>query len=302
MTIVFMALLIIALLGCWYGWWRNRKLTRCINRILDEVLSDIPVSQSDIKEGEISALASKAKQIQDKVDHSVVQAETEKEAVKQLISNMSHQLKTPLANVMMYQEMLENESIDETKRHIFLQKMKKQTNKLDWILNALFKMVELEQGAVVFDSQPLAIRTTLAEAVGATLDKAEAKKIKISVGPFVDCFLYHNRKWTTEVFVNLIENAIKYTPVGGQITITVEPFEFYSAIHITDNGIGIRSEEHTAIFQRFYRGKDVENIEGSGIGLTLSRMILENEKGYITVDSEPGKGSTFSVFLQNCHK
>ncbi len=302
MTIVFMALLIIALLGCWYGWWRNRKLTRCINRILDEVLSDIPVSQSDIKEGEISALASKAKQIQDKVDHSVVQAETEKEAVKQLISNMSHQLKTPLANVMMYQEMLENESIDETKRHIFLQKMKKQTNKLDWILNALFKMVELEQGAVVFDSQPLAIRTTLAEAVGATLDKAEAKKIKISVEPFVDCFLYHNRKWTTEVFVNLIENAIKYTPVGGQITITVEPFEFYSAIHITDNGIGIRSEEHTAIFQRFYRGKDVENIEGSGIGLTLSRMILENEKGYITVDSEPGKGSTFSVFLQNCHK
>lgn len=302
MTIVFIALLIIALFGCWYGWWRNRKLTRCINRILDEVLSDIPVSQSDIKEGEISALASKAKQIQDKVDHSVVQAEIEKEAVKQLISNMSHQLKTPLANVMMYQEMLENESVDETKRHIFLQKMKKQTNKLDWILNALFKMVELEQGAVVFDSQPLAIRATLAEAVGATLDKAEAKKIKISVEPFVDCFLYHNRKWTTEVFVNLIENAIKYTPVGGQITITVEPFEFYSAIHITDNGIGIRSEEHAAIFQRFYRGKDVENIEGSGIGLTLSRMILENEKGYITVDSEPGKGSTFSVFLQNCHK
>lgn len=302
MTIVFVVLFVVALLGCWYGWWRNRKLTRCINRVLDEVLSDVPVSQSDIKEGEISALASKAKQIQDKVDHSVAQAETEKEAVKQLISNMSHQLKTPLANVMMYQEMLENEAIDETKRHIFLEKMKKQTDKLDWILNALFKMVELEQGAVVFDTQPLAIRATLAEAVGATLDKAENKKIEICVEPFTDCLLYHNRKWTAEVFVNLIENAIKYTPPGGRITIHVEPFELYTAIHITDTGVGIRPEEHTAIFQRFYRSKEVENIEGSGIGLTLSRMILEREKGYITVASEPGKGSTFSVFLQNCHK
>lgn len=302
MTIVFVVLFVVALLGCWYGWWRNRKLTRCLNRILDEVLSDVPVSQSDIKEGEISALASKAKQIQDKVDHSVAQAETEKEAVKQLISNMSHQLKTPLANVMMYQEMLENEAIDETKRHIFLEKMKKQTDKLDWILNALFKMVELEQGAVVFDTQPLAIRATLAEAVGATLDKAENKKIEICVEPFTDCLLYHNRKWTAEVFVNLIENAIKYTPPGGRITIHVEPFELYTAIHITDTGVGIRQEEHTAIFQRFYRSKDVENIEGSGIGLTLSRMILEREKGYIIVASEPGKGSTFSVFLQNCHK
>ena len=112
--------------------------------------------------------------------------------------------------------------------------------------------------------------------------------------------MYHNRKWTVEVFVNLLENAIKYTDKGGAISIRVKPYELYTEIQFADNGRGIRREELTDIFKRFYRSPEVENMEGSGIGLYLSNLILEKEKGYITAASEYGKGSCFSVFLQNC--
>ena len=103
-----------------------------------------------------------------------------------------------------------------------------------------------------------------------------------------------------EVFVNLLENAMKYTEKGGSISIRVKAYELYTEIQISDNGRGIRQEELTDIFKRFYRSPEVENMEGSGIGLYLANLILEKEKGYITVLSEYGKGSCFSVFLQNC--
>lgn len=300
---LFIAVLFAALvlaLGCVYGWYRNRKMYRTIDRMLDEILDGEPVSQSDIREGEISALAAKAKRIQEKVDSGIIRAEEEKEQVKSLISNMSHQLKTPLAGLMMYREMLEDEGLDVETRRRFLEKMKGQSEKIDWILQSLFKMVNLEQGAVVFEAEALPVRDTILDAVTASLDKADRREIEILTETFEDRILWHNRKWTAEVLVNLLENAVKYTEPGGRITISVRPMEMYTEIAVSDTGRGIRQEELTEIFKRFYRSRDVENIEGSGIGLYLSRLILEHEKGYITAASVPGEGSTFSVFLQNC--
>ena len=273
---------------------------RTIDRMRDEILDGEPISQSDIREGEISVLASKAKRVKEKVDLGISTAEEEKEQVKSLISNMSHQLKTPLAGLMMYREMLEDEGTDEEMRKRFLGKMKGQSEKIDWILKSLFKMVNLEQGAVVFEAEALPVRDTILDAVTAVLDRADQRNIRILTEPFEDRLLWHNRKWTAEVLVNLLENAVKYTEPGGCITISVNPMEMYTEIAVRDTGRGIRKEELNEIFKRFYRSRDVENIEGSGIGLYLSRLILEQEKGYMTAESELGEGSKFSVFLQNC--
>lgn len=273
---------------------------RTIDRMLDEILDGEPISQSDIREGEISVLASKAKRVKEKVDLGISTAEEEKEQVKSLISNMSHQLKTPLAGLMMYREMLEDEGTDEEMRKRFLGKMKGQSEKIDWILKSLFKMVNLEQGAVVFEAEALPVRDTILDAVTAVLDRADQRNIRILTEPFEDRLLWHNRKWTAEVLVNLLENGVKYTEPGGCITISVNPMEMYTEIAVRDTGRGIRKEELNEIFKRFYRSRDVENIEGSGIGLYLSRLILEQEKGYMTAESVLGEGSKFSVFLQNC--
>ena len=281
-----------------YEYRRRKKLYRETDRMLESILEGDPILVSDLKEGEVSALSGKIRKIQEKQEMSVSQAEEEKEQVKSLISNMSHQLKTPLANIRMYEEILREENQDAETREKFLAKMQTQSEKLEWILNSLFKMVKLEQNVMVFEASMCPIQKTILDAVNLVYEKAAKKQIQIKTGYISDLLLYHNAKWTSEVFVNLLENAVKYTGEGGTIQIDLKQYEMYAEIRITDTGMGIRKEEIPRIFQRFYRSKDVENLEGSGIGLYLSRLIAEKEKGYIQVESVYGKGSSFSVFLR----
>ncbi len=270
-----------------------------LGRMLDQVLERGEIGISDVREGALAALANKAVRIQEKLEYELNQAQNEKEQVKSLISNMSHQLKTPLGNVMMYRELLETQQ-DVCQQRLFLKKMKQQLDKTDWILQSLFKMTRLEQGAIQFEAQAASIKNTLLGAVNSVYERAEKKKIQISAVPFEDIRLLHNPKWTAEVFCNILENAVKYSKENSRIQIQVIPMELYTEIQISDEGIGIHKEELTQIFKRFYRSREVENMEGSGIGLYLARLILEKEKGYMTVTSEYGKGSSFHVFLQNC--
>lgn len=293
--------LIIALcLAIAYSVYQKRQTYRKIDRLLDSVLTREEIIYSDVEEGEFSALVSKIKQIQEVLDSHVQNAEAEKEQVKSLVSNMSHQLKTPLANLSLYGEILGREEISSERRKEFVDKMGRQIDKLNWMIESLSKMVKLEQNIEGFEADDLEIRQTILDSVDAVYEKMEKKELHLIVEPFTDCRLFHNRKWTVEAFVNLLENAIKYTQKGGTVSIGVHPYELYTEIRISDNGRGIRQEELTDIFKRFYRSPEVENMEGSGIGLYLSNLILEKEKGYITADSEYGKGSCFSVFLQNC--
>lgn len=283
-----------------YSVYQKRQTYRKIDRLLDRVLSQETIVYSDVEEGEFSALVSKMKQIQEVLGSHVQNAEAEKEQVKSLVSNMSHQLKTPLANLSLYGEILGKEEVSSECRAEFVDKMQRQIEKLNWIVESLSKMVKLEQNIEDFEANDIGIRQTILDSVDTVYEKLEKKEIRLVLETFNDCCLFHNRKWTVEVFVNLLENAMKYTEKGGTISISVHPYELYTEIKISDNGRGIRQEELTDIFKRFYRSPEVENMEGSGIGLYLSNLILEKEKGYITVVSEYGKGSCFSVFLQNC--
>lgn len=296
---IFVMILIIVLAAAVLEWYQRRKMYRQVDKMLEQVLNRERIEISDIQEGEISALASKMIRVQEKLEYELNSAQEEKEQVKSLISNMSHQLKTPLSSVIMYRDLLEMET-ERDQRQYFLDKMKLQLGKIDWILKSLFKMVRLEQGAIQFETGRISLKDTLLIALNSIYDQAEKKEICIVTEPFSDCMLLHNKKWTAEVFVNILENAIKYSEKGSTIEIKVYPLELFTEIRFQDYGIGIRKDELTNIFQRFYRSKDVENKEGSGIGLYLSRLILDQEKGYMTVSSDYGKGSCFSVFLQNC--
>lgn len=296
---IFVIFLFVILFIAVMEWYQKRRMYQLIDQMLEQVLNREKIEISDIQEGKISALASKVIRVQEKLEYEVNQAQKEKEQVKCLISNMSHQLKTPLSNVVMYRDLLELEPEAEQRAN-FLERMKIQLEKLDWILQSLFKMVKLEQGVIQFETEQSSLKETLLSALNSTYDKAVKKEICIITKPFKDCLLMHNRKWTAEVFSNILENAIKYSEKGSKIEIQVNPLELFTEIRFQDYGMGIKKEELTKIFQRFYRSKEAENKEGSGIGLYLSRMILEKEKGYMTVTSDYGKGSCFSVFLQNC--
>lgn len=292
----------IVLLGmlCYYYRKKYLKLYFNIDKMLDELLSERAVSQSDLKEGEASALAGKMMRVQEKLNLEICQAKEEKESVKSLISNMSHQLRTPLSNVMMYQELLENQTLVPEKRSVFQRKLKEQTEKINWILQSLFKMVRLEEGVIQFDAEPHPVKETLRKAINSVYEKAVSKEIEIISRHFDEISLVHNVKWTAEALENILENAVKYSPRRSRIEISIKQFEMYSQIRISDQGIGIHEKEFNHIFKRFYRSREVQELEGSGIGLYLAKLILEKQKGYITIESKPGEGSSFLVFLQNC--
>ena len=277
----------------------NRTLYRHADQMLDAAFNQTPIAQSGIKEGPVSALADKAEKVRQLFMLEVEQAQQEKEQVKQLISNMSHQLKTPLANLMMYQEMLKAPDLTQDQRQRFTDKMESQTEKINWIVQSLFKMARLEQNAIDFQVSPLPIQDTIMEAIGAVYEKARKKNLLIEQKNRENPILLHNQSWTAEALVNLLENAVKYTEEGGSISIEVTPLEMYTEIAVSDTGIGVPPSEYQAVFQRFYRGSNARQAEGSGIGLYLSRLILEKEKGYLTLSAGREKGSCFTVLLPN---
>ncbi|MCC0632933.1 MULTISPECIES: sensor histidine kinase [unclassified Clostridioides] len=271
-----------------------------LSLMLNQLLEGKEVSYPDTKDTRVSKISYQVKKVKDMIEIEVEQSKSEKEAIKSLISNMSHQLKTPLSNITIYCELLENMNLPTSKKVEFLQKMKNQTFKIDWLLESLFKMTKLEDGVIRFETEELMIKDTIVQSISTVFNKAESKNIKINLETFSDIKLFHNKKWTIEAIVNVLENAIKYSPSDSIITISVEKMELYTKIIIKDEGIGIDSKELNNIFKRFYRSKNVENQNGTGIGLYLTRLILEKENGNIIVESKLGRGSCFSIFLQNC--
>lgn len=227
------------------------------------------------------------------------QAVDEKNQVMELISDLSHQLKTPLANIVMNMELLKDSTMDETQKKDFLEHTAGQAAKMQWLMENLLKASRLENGMIDFQADNTPVKGTIAKAVSAVYAQAAGKQIQIRVEEFQDFPLYHNPKWTAEALTNLLENAVKYSPRGSCVRIGISRLDIYTRIFVADEGIGIPEKEYNQIFQRFYRGRAVEQEEGSGLGLYLAQLILQCEKGYITVASRPGKGSTFSVFLLN---
>ncbi|MDD3279672.1 MAG: HAMP domain-containing sensor histidine kinase [Lachnospiraceae bacterium] len=295
--------LVIILLLIGYEFVQKRKYNRfynCVNSMLDDIIYGREIQEPNLTEKAESVIANKIFRISDKLNFEIGQAVTEREKIKMLISDMSHQLKTPLANVMMYGDILKNMELDKERRVLFQTKLCNQTEKIAWIMNSLFKMTRLEEGVLEFEVSECDIQDTIQRAVNDVREKARAKNIKIQINNLEEKMAFHNEKWTAEVLQNLLENAIKYSAKDDTIQIFIEQQATYTQINVSDNGLGISKQDQINIFKRFYRSKDVEKYEGSGIGLYLSRLILEKERGYITVESTKGVGSCFSVFLLNC--
>ncbi len=221
----------------------------------------------------------------------------ERADLQELISDISHQVKTPISNLKMVNATLLEQPMPEEKQREFLQASSSQLEKLDFLMQAMIKTSRLETGVISLDRKIQPLYDTLAAALGGILLNAERKHIHVGVDCPEDIILPHDRKWTSEALFNILENAVKYTPAGGTIRVSVQSWEFYVKIDITDSGKGIAENRQGIIFKRFYREEEVHDIEGIGIGLYLAREIITMQGGYIKVTSTVGCGSTFSVFL-----
>jgi len=280
--------------------WRVTKIVDSVDQVLERVLAgELAPPGVTNSEDRISSLAHKANRITSMLIEEAAAAKTEKMTVQGFISDMSHQMKTPLAGIAMYTELLLEGNLTAEDSQEFLSRVKISADKLQWMTDSLIKLSRLEAGAIALVPMLAGVRQTISEAITLVLAEADRRNIKIEVAKFEDVQLHHDRKWTVEALVNILDNAVKYSKDGGEIAIRVEALQQYTKIIIADNGIGIPKSEWNKIFTRFYRGKNVKDKEGVGLGLYLARVIMESQDGYVLVDSAPGQGSTFSLFLRS---
>lgn len=231
------------------------------------------------------------------------QMEREEGKIKSLVTDISHQLKNPLASLKMSYEIADSASFSQAEQNAFLLQGKEEVKKLDSLFEALINVSRLEAHMIQIVPVLSSIKKTLFSAVNSIYMKAFDKQIEISMEEFTDLELPHDPKWTEEVIVNILDNAVKYAEENTHIEIKVNSLVSYVLIEIADEGIGIPRSEMNKIFRRFYRGqsKEVSGIGGSGVGLYLARRILEEQGGNITVTSGRNKGSIFQVMLPKEH-
>lgn len=284
------ALLIIAVIVM-YG-----RTSAVLDRV-DEMISraiDHTLTENEFSEEKMSKVEAKLYQFLHAAKMDGQQMEQEKDSIKELISDISHQTKTPVANILLYTQLLEEKgTLGETEREL-LSRISSQTEKLDFLIQSMIKLSRLENGIITVMPKRESVERLLDEI---DFGAASAKGISFSVENTPGLTAVFDRKWTAEALGNLVDNAAKYTAPGGRIQVRAKAYEMFACIEVADNGMGIADEEITKIFQRFYRSQQTAEEKGVGIGLYLTREILRKQGGYIKVRSTPSKGSVFSVFL-----
>lgn len=268
-------------------------------RRLDEMLTDAingTFEESRYDESELSRLESRWKQYFTTSKMSMEQTKKERESMKMLVSDISHQTRTPLSNILLYSELLAEQAEKKEEKELAGQILM-QTEKLEFLLQSLIKMSRLETDVLEVVPKVQNIAQLLDETVGEMSAKAKKKEIIISCENAKEIEAAFDLKWTKEALGNILDNAIKYSPKHSEVQIEVREYEFYVCINVKDQGIGVCEEEKAQIFRRFYRGGRVQQEDGVGIGLYLAREILQKEKGYIKLTSKVGKGSCFGLYL-----
>lgn len=279
----------------------QRKLSQFADNLCQTMDSMMDGNERPVFDQEAETLLSRISHRLERLYHIMQEnrsrAEAEKLELQSLVSDISHQTKTPVANLKMLNDTLLTRVVSDGQRKEFLQAIGNQLDKLDFLIQAMVKTSRLETGVITLEKRMAPLCETLVIAVNGILALIEKKRINFTVDCPEDLTAAHDSRWTSEALFNLLDNAVKYTPAGGSVKVTVQEWEMYLKIDVADTGRGIPESAQAAIFKRFYREEAVHDVDGIGIGLYLAREIITMQGGYIQVVSEVGKGSVFSVFL-----
>lgn len=292
----------------------NKTIDR-LDEMLDEAMSG-KFCESNYDESKLSRIESRWKAFLGTSVLSNQNLEAERHRLEEFISDISHQTKTPMTNIKMYTELLyeearmlndpevpeEDAAASARKILKYAEKIKNQNHRLEFLVDSLTKLSRLENGTLEIVAKPSDVNELISEAVAIAKPKAVIKNVELVVSESTykeNQTASFDMKWTQEALSNVLDNAVKYSPEGGKVTVSITDTEMYLAIHVVDEGKGISEEESARIFGRFYRSSENQQVEGVGIGLYLTREILSKEDGYIKViPNDKREGGEFILYLR----
>ena len=287
-------IMVLAIIFCVYKSIQAARTMNSIEKMLESAIKG-EFNEKSFSEERFSKLESQFADYLQSSSLSALNVKNDRDKIKTLISDISHQTKTPIANLLLHSELLQESGLNDEQQES-LDAISSEAEKLRFLVDALVKLSRLENGILALDPKPDDLGRLLKEISVSMHKKAEAKGLYLNVkaGSEQAEFDY---KWTLEAVSNIVDNAIKYTEKGG-IDICFKSSEMFSCISIKDTGIGIAEEDIPRIFARFERLQSSRDKEGVGIGLYLSREIIRNEGGYIKVNSKKGEGTEFLIYLK----
>lgn len=273
---------------------RTVKIIRSLDKMIDKAINGT-FTEENIDESMLSSVEAKLAGYLSASELSAKNVAAEKEKIKELISDISHQTKTPIANILLYTDLLKEQELNGQAR-ICAEETAAQAEKLSFLIITLVKLSRLETGVFALLPVKTDLMPMLEKIYRQYQPKAEEKGLRFTLEP-TEAQAVFDEKWSAEAIGNIVDNAIKYTD-SGFVTISVREYEMFCSVTVSDSGKGIAEEEQGRIFTRFYRSPSVSQKEGIGVGLYLAREIVNGCGGYIKVSSEVNKGTDFSVFFQ----
>lgn len=262
----------------------------------DVVEGNFKTIKNDNNEGDFAILSNNFNNMAGRLKQSLESLKQDKLFLKNIISDISHQLKTPLSSLSAINDiLLEDENVSSYDAKDFLKKSRSQLDRMEWLIINLLKMARLEAGAVQFKCAKFPIMNSIKYAVSSLSIKADKKNIAIHISGDESTSIYGDENWIAEALSNIIKNSIEHTNAGGKIDIILSETTIFSSVIIQDNGEGIDKKDILHIFERFYKGSNSLNAESVGIGLALSKVIIESQNGSISVTSQKGEGSKFTI-------
>lgn len=271
----------------------ERRLMESLDSMLEKAING-DFRESEYNETVLSSIEQKMAKFLAASERTLKTATEERENIKSLVSDISHQTRTPVANIELYTQLLAERELSGEELSC-VKAIGTQSEKLRSLMEALIKTSRLETGIIAMKIGENDLASIAERAVEQYKPAAGEKNIVLtSHTKPVDVLC--DPKWTEEALCNILDNAVKYTPEGGKITVTMTEYEMFCRIDVADTGVGVTEEELPKIFSRFYRGKNTAGYPGLGIGLYLTRRILSEEGGYIRA-ARSKSGSVFSVFV-----
>lgn len=283
-----------------YSFFTNKmyKRIRELTGYADQILEGGSISPlNEMREGDFSKLTHSFNRMRFVIQKNIDELEKEKRFLVNLMNDISHQLKTPLAALTMYNDILTEKELSKEQQSMFLDQGRQQLERMNWLIQSLLKLAKLDVGAIQFQKKKASLSRTVQGSVEILKDFATQKGVKVRVTTDEECLIEHDTDWMTEALLNVIKNAIEHTPSGGIVSVMLEKSETLYEIQIRDEGEGIEAEEIHNIFKRFYKGKKNKKSGSIGIGLSLSKAIVEGHNGMIQVESSMGEGTTFSFLF-----